>query len=163
SNAFSLGQGEPAPSYNAGGLDPSTWNGDIATTYIGDFDGDGQSDLLRVEKGGAPAQNDSRAQIQVFLASPKADGSFNYGPHDSNDNGSGLSAQWNGDVTRVIVADVDGDGKSDIIRQEYGTWAFGDNHNSIQVYLAQSDASGTFTGFALGPTDDNTYHNAKGT
>ena len=105
----------------------------------GDFNGDGQDDLLRML--GNPA---------VHLSN--GDGTF-------ANNGSILSYD-NSDRhhTKAIVGDFNGDGYDDIIRQERGPLANG--VNDVQIYFSQGD--GTFSS----PTDmthfDGKPHHGNG-
>ncbi len=95
------------------------WKDSLTNIYIGDFNGDGKSDILRQEKG--VWENDARNMIQVYLG--QGNGTFIAAPQDGNSNTVGLGVPWNGSLTDVYVGDFNGDGKSDLIRQEKGRWA----------------------------------------
>src|SRR5712692_3580830 len=154
-NAFT-----PAPmdvDLNALGLsanaDPGNYagrifNNDMGFVQLGDFNGDGKMDILRQEHGSYAT--DIFGTIQVYLGN--GDGTFTPGPMDANLNAPGLSLNadpgnyagriFNGDFTKVYLADFNGDGKTDILRQEFGSWA-SDTTGTIQVFLSNGD--GTFT------------------
>jgi len=106
--------------------------GDLTNLYIGDFNGDGQSDILRQEKG--RWDDDARMTAQVLLS--QGNGNFN------NDNFALITLPENfvlkGDFTNLYVGDFNGDGKSDILRQEKGRWD-DDAHMTAQVLLSQGN------------------------
>ena len=54
------------------------------------------------------------------------------------------SVDMKGDLTNIIPGDYNGDGKTDFIRQEKGSWD-DDDKNTAQVYLADPNSDGTFT------------------
>lgn len=128
---------------NALGLG-SDWTGDNVNVYVGDFNGDGLSDLVRHEKGGWGADGYYR-QMEIYLSD--GDGTFTNAPSDTNGNALGLGPDWNGDYVNVHVGDFNGDGKSDILRQEKSSWAQ-DNTRVVEIYLSNNDGS-----FSRGPVD----------
>ncbi|MBO1055940.1 MAG: alpha/beta fold hydrolase [Dolichospermum sp. JUN01] len=105
--------------------------GDLTSLFIADFNGDGRSDFFRQEKGGW--DDDSNNTANIFF---------------SNGNGTFWKQtlpEWydlKGDLTNLIIADFNGDGKSDFIRQERGGWDT-DNGNTANVFL--SYGNGTFS------------------
>ncbi len=122
------------------------WNGDLTNAFIGDFNGDGKNDILRQEKG--IWEYDDINMIQVFLG--QGNGTFIASPQDSNNNTLGLGTPWKANYTNIRVGDFNGDGRSDILRQEQGEWASADMLNTIQVFLGQSNGT-----FSIAPRDTN--------
>ncbi|QFS43872.1 FG-GAP repeat domain-containing protein [Nostoc sphaeroides] len=111
--------------------DYTIMKGDFTNLIVGDYNGDGRDDFIRQEKGAYAV--DDILTAQVYL---------------SNGNGT-FSSQlltdytiMKGDFTNLIVADYNGDGRDDFIRQEKGAWA-GDDILTAQVYL--SNGNGTFS------------------
>src|SRR6266496_3296507 len=77
------------------------------------------------------------------------DGVFTMGPVDANQNSIGLGALLNGDYTNIYLGDFNGNGNTDILREEKGSWAV-DSFMMNQVFHSNGD--GTFT---MGPVDAN--------
>jgi hypothetical protein len=100
---------------------------DFTNLYIGDFNGDGKSDILRQEK--SFWDNDAFNTANLLISTGT---SFNKIVLDEN-----LSLK--GDFTNLYVGDFNGDGKSDVIRQEKGVW---DNDNSNTANLLISTGTG---------------------
>ncbi len=109
--------------------------GDLTNLYLGDFNGDGFDDILRQEKGSA--DNDRHRTAEVLLSS--GNGSFTKHTLDE-------SFKLKGDFTNLYLGDFNGDGKSDILRQEKGAWDNDENRNA-EVLL--SSGNGTFTKITL--------------
>jgi hypothetical protein len=128
---------------------------------VGDFNGDKRDDFLRQERGGL--DNDEADNVELYLSRGKQDGYFekvdfnvsNVAPLTDHTN-------WN-DVMRhdkgayMYAADFDGDGVSDILRQEHGDW---DNDNNTAMLFYGSAKAGEpvkFTGHIItadgGPDD----------
>ncbi|MBO1351937.1 MAG: VCBS repeat-containing protein [Hormoscilla sp. GUM202] len=110
----------------------------LTNLYIGDFNGDKKSDILRQEKWFR--DNDNKLTAQVIFS--KGDGQFTASTLPE-------SFALKGDETNLYIGDFDGDGKSDILRQEKGRWD--EDKGTAHVLLSEGD--GTFTpsplGFAL--------------
>jgi hypothetical protein len=111
----------------------TTMKGDLTNLIIGDFDGDGNDDFIRQEKGDFS---------ELFLTKT---GFFSVSTIS-------YSERMRGDYTNLIVGDYNGDGKDDFIRQEKGSWD-DDNSYTAELYLANSNGNGTFIKSAL--TDSN--------
>jgi hypothetical protein len=109
-----------------------------------DFNGDGKTDFIRQEKGAW--DDDPDGTSQVYLS--KGDGSFNRVELPD------AIYHLKGDFTNLIVGDYNGDGKTDFIRQEKGTWD-DDDKNTANIYLSNGD--GTFRSQLL-----TNYANMKG-
>ena len=112
--------------------------GDLTNLYIGDFDGDGQSDVLRQERG--IWGNDDRTTAQILLSQDN----FN------NDNFNPITLPEDfalkGDFTNLYVGDFNGDGQSDIFRQEKGGW---DDDDRMTAHVLLSQGDGNFTRIPL--------------
>ena len=76
--------------------------------------------------------------------------SFNKGFYRSTLNDTGYPGKY----VNIIPGDFNGDGLSDYIRQEKGSWASSDNDNTFRVYLSNGDR--TFT-----KVDGNSTDNAE--
>ena len=126
--------------------DDATMKGDLTNIIPGDYNGDGKTDFIRQEKGSW--DDDDSNTAQVYLANPNGDGTFTKIPLTDD-------ATMKGDLTNIIPGDYNGDGKTDFIRQEKGSWG-DDDSNTAQVYLANPNGDGTFTKIPL--TDDTTMN-----
>jgi hypothetical protein len=107
--------------------------GDFTNLYVGDFNGDGKSDLLRQEKGVADNDNVNTANLLISTG--------------TGFNSIALAETFalKGDLTNLYVGDFNGDGKSDLLRQEKSTW---DNDNVNTANLLISTGTG-FNSIAL--------------
>ncbi|MBO1346144.1 MAG: hypothetical protein EBE86_001500 [Hormoscilla sp. GUM202] len=105
--------------------------GDFTNLYIGDFNGDGQSDILRQEKGSW--DDDAHMTAHVLLS--QGNGNFTRSTLPE-------SFLLKGDFTNLYIGDFNGDGQSDILRQEKGSWD-DDAHMTAHVLLSQGN--GNFT------------------
>ncbi|GAB4175063.1 MAG: hypothetical protein Fur006_05320 [Coleofasciculaceae cyanobacterium] len=114
-------------------------HGNLTNLYMGDFDGDGNTDFLRQEKGIKASDDWNTANI--FF---------------SNGNGSFSKVDLpespfqnfflKGDGTNVFIGDFNGDGKDDIFRQEKAD-DDNDSINTANIFL--SNGNGTFTKILL--------------
>ncbi|MBI2390153.1 MAG: VCBS repeat-containing protein [Deltaproteobacteria bacterium] len=95
---LSNGDGSFRKSYSSTGSN-SDW--DASRVYLGDFDGDGKTDLVSYYGGISVAQS-----FITFLSN--GDGSFR-----KRFGSTGSNSDWNAD--RTWVGDVDGDGKADLL------------------------------------------------
>ncbi|MBO1349032.1 MAG: VCBS repeat-containing protein, partial [Hormoscilla sp. GUM202] len=106
--------------------------GDFTNLYIGDFNGDGRDDIFRQEKGGW--DNDDSLTAQVLLSELSED----------NDSFTRIflpeSLAVKGDLTNLYIGDFDGDGQSDVLRQEKGSWD-DDDRMTAQILLSQGDGN----------------------
>jgi hypothetical protein len=103
---------------------------DGVNLYIGDFNGDGRSDILRQEKNGWSSDRIRTAEVLIS----QGNGSFTK---------IGLPEEFDlkaNDGVNLFVADFNGDGKSDILRQEKNGWA-SDRANTANVLLSQGNGS----------------------
>jgi hypothetical protein len=117
--------------------------GDSTNVIVGDFNGDGKDDFIRQEKGCWDDEDIRTAEL--YLADSSGDGSFVKSVLTD-------STSMKGDMTNLIVADFNGDGIDDFIRQEKGDWD-NDDVRTAELYLANANGNGTFIKSAL--TDSN--------
>jgi hypothetical protein len=98
------------------------FTGNASNLVVGDFNGDGRDDLIRQEFGGlVNGVNDT--QIATFNGSNfQAVGNI----QDMN--------AFNGNLVNIIAGDFNQDGRTDLIRQEKGTWI--DNFRDVEIYLS---------------------------
>ncbi len=89
---------------------------------VGDFDGDGMLDAV-VSNGGSKVYPDSGLAVSLG----RGDGTFTSGPNSTVPLGSDLSA--------IVAADFNGDGKLDLAVTDYGS-------NTVMILLGNGD--GTF-------------------
>ncbi|MBE9199791.1 VCBS repeat-containing protein [Nodularia sp. LEGE 06071] len=109
--------------------DTLAFNGQQANIIVGDFNGDGKDDLIRQEFGSSV---DGYRDTEVYLSN--SDGLF------ANPIAMTDTLAFNGQQANIIVGDFNGDGKDDLIRQEFGSSA--DGYRDTEVYLSNGD--GTF-------------------
>ncbi len=107
-------------------------NRDFTNLYVGDFNGDEKSDILRQEKG-SWSKDDAVRTADVLLSQ----GNGNFTRTTLPD-----SFALNGNFTNLYVGDFNGDGKSDILRQEKGDW---DNDAIRTAEVLLSQGNGNFT------------------
>jgi YD repeat-containing protein len=120
--------------------------------YAGDWNGDGMTDLLRQEHG----DWDNDAAYQLLLYPATGNGQFNVVfPHDhtpdGNDNLQGPMRYDDGAF--LIPGDFNGDGLTDLIRQEHGGWA-SDANMTFRVYFSDGAAGFDFV-TPVGPQYQN--------
>ena len=106
----------------------SSMNGNNVNLIVGDFNGNGTDDIIRQEKGNwVNGVNDT--QFYTY-----SNGNF-VKVKDVPD-----MAAMNGNYTNLIAGDFDGNGITDLLRQEKGSWI--NNTRDAEVYL--SDGSWGF-------------------
>ncbi len=127
------------------------WGGvDIARVIVGDFNGDGKTDIARINSQGTTdymsiyyARSDGRGFVEPAV----------YGPPVWVINDSSGAAV---DVARIKLGDFNGDGKTDIAR--IPGWGSG-NPSELIVYYANTNGIGftqsPVSGPSLGVTNDN--------
>lgn len=91
--------------------------GDYTNLYIGDYNGDGKDDILRQERG---AEDNNKSQTATLLLANDRSNSFDKLLLSE-------SLDIGGDRTNLYTADFNGDGKTDVLRQEKGWYGFGDS------------------------------------
>jgi hypothetical protein len=106
-------------------LGPS-WDVEGITITTGDFNGDGKTDVLR------QAVTSWGGQLSVYLSN--GDGTFTP---------SYLGAGWDREAITILTGDLNGDGKTDIVRQAVADWGGG-----VSVLLSSGD--GTFASTYFG-------------
>ncbi|MEM8640778.1 MAG: FG-GAP-like repeat-containing protein [Cyanobacteria bacterium P01_G01_bin.54] len=110
--------------------------GDLTNLYMGDFNGDGKTDILRQEKG--HWDNDKYRTTEILFSN--GNGSFRK---------STLSESLDlksDDGVNIHIGDFNGDGKTDILRQEKGGW---DNDKYRTAEILFSQGSGSFNKVTL--------------
>lgn len=98
---------------------------DSVNWLAGDFNGDGFEDVLRQEQGNLI---DGINDVQFFLGT--VGGGFQGGINIANMN------LMHGNGVNLLTGDFNGDGKTDLIRQEKGSWV--DGINDIQILTFQN-------------------------
>ncbi len=110
--------------------------GDFTNLIPGDFNGDGQTDFIRQEKN--TLDDDEARTAEVWLSSGGRS-QFTLVPtplrHDGDD--------FKGNFVNIIPGDFNGDGRTDIIRQEFGPRSQSDEIRTAEVFLSSGD--GTFS------------------
>lgn len=110
-----------------------------ANIIVGDYDGDGMSDFVRQERGGW--DNNETDTFKVYFS--KGDGTFRIvtpPKHGSSPNGAGNYAYqqlMRSDQGALLTpGDFNGDGKTDLLRQEHHHWGNDTNVGNFQVMLS---------------------------
>jgi len=110
--------------------------GDFTNLIPGDFNGDGQTDFIRQEKN---TLDDDEARTAEVWLSNGGRSQFTLVPtplrHDGDD--------FKGNFVSIIPGDFNGDGRTDIIRQEFGPRSQNDEIRTAEVFLSSGD--GTFS------------------
>lgn len=109
--------------------DMAAMNGNYTNLITGDFDGNGITDLLRQEKG---SWINNTRDAEVYLS----DGSWGFKQQSVLPDGYWM----NGDLVNFIPGYFNADNKTDLIRQEKGSWV--DGGNDVQILISKGD--GTF-------------------
>ncbi len=112
-------------------------NGNFTNLLPGDFNGDGFTDILRQEKG-SWSSDDKIRTAEVLLAI--GNGQFTRITLPE-------SFALNGNFTNLLPGDFNGDGFTDILRQEKGSWSSDDDYPTAEVLL--SLGNGSFTRHTL--------------
>jgi Ca2+-binding RTX toxin-like protein len=107
-----------------------------ANLIPGDYNGDGKTDFIRQEKGFW--DNDLVASFQVYFS--RGDGYFDISTPQGEwyQNWLRGDAESNNGGVNIIPGDYNGDGKSDFIRQEKGSWD-DDTISSFQIAFSRGD------------------------
>lgn len=129
---------------------------DGVNLYVGDFNGDGAADFLRVEKGGWADGNDDNS-FNVFLSNGTRDGLFSV-VNPTGDSMQTYIKNVHQSVRKgvhLILGDYNGDGKTDFLAQQHGDWADTDGEDYGQdftVYFSTLTESntGSFTKYSPG-------------
>jgi hypothetical protein len=98
------------------------WRASYGPVLVGDFNGDGKGDLIQIASG--------YNQAQVLISA--GDGAFNQGFYQA----PGGGPIWSSNYATTLPADVNGDGKTDLVQIVNGGY-------SGQVLLANGDGSFT--------------------
>lgn len=105
-----------------------------------DYNGDGKTDFIRREFGSRA--DDAIGTFGLYVS--RGDGTFDVTyPGTNGDPGDIYQGSTSANQALVHVGDIDGDGKSDFIRQEMGT-AGADDIGTFQVFLANGDDAGDY-------------------
>ncbi|MBF2017648.1 MAG: VCBS repeat-containing protein [Rivularia sp. T60_A2020_040] len=107
------------------------FHGDMTNLFMGDFNGDGRTDFLRQEKGALAS--DQWWMFETFISNGNGSFTSRFAMHE---------IPMNGDLTKLFVGDFDGNGRSDFLRQERGSFA-SDNLGMLETYT--SNSNGSFT------------------
>lgn len=99
-----------------------------------DYNGDHKTDFIRRRKGAFLA---NKVNFSLFIS--RGDGTFNVlSPGNPSDPGDLYQSMLTPDNTNLLTGDFDGDGKTDLIRQEKGAYD-DDLYGTFQVLLADGD------------------------
>ncbi len=131
-----------------------THSGSLNGVYliVGDYNGDGNADFMAQQHGSWGSGGSNGANLVVYIsngsggfttATPSGQGEIMTGGIPGDQSTSG---------TRLIPGDYNGDGRTDFIRQEFGSWA-ADHDSSFRVYF--SNGNGQFT--AVNPATNSDY------
>jgi hypothetical protein len=93
---------------------------DSVKFFAGDFNGDGRQDVIRQEQG---RLIDGLRDTQFYLG-------LSTGGYSAGNNFSSMSTVA-GNIANLIVGDFNGDGRDDVIRQEFGNYVDGVNDTQI--------------------------------
>ncbi|MFO0586933.1 MAG: FG-GAP-like repeat-containing protein [Polyangiaceae bacterium] len=119
----------------SGDLYQDNLRGDNIDILPMDYNGDGKTDFLRLEKG--DWDNDYWFSCALYIS--RGDGYFDVEFPGVQGDSSDYCTSWlRGDIANVIPGDYNGDGKTDLIRQEHG-WADDDALDTFQVYFSKGD------------------------
>jgi FG-GAP-like repeat/Bacterial pre-peptidase C-terminal domain len=104
----------------------------------GDWNGDGFEDVLRQEQG---ALVDGVSDVQFFLGT--SNGGFQVAVNIAN------MAWMHGNGVNLIAGDFNGDGKTDLVRQEKGAWV--DQKSDVQILTFQNGNFQVAADFSIEP------------
>lgn len=136
--------------YKERDLDAATgsgFNGNFVTLIPGDFDGDGRMDFIRQEK--SDWDNNENYTAEVWMNAGAANFRM---AHSLTFGGDGFK----GDYVNLIPGDFDGDGRTDLIRQEKSSWD-DDGSNTAVVFLSNGNGQ-----FRQGAVLNNSANDLKG-
>lgn len=150
SEYFSRGNGTFEPLELTGEAATGRIDGNYIDIYPFDYNGDGRTDFIRREKGAW--DDDLQWTFAVYVAKSSRTGFDVYLPGSPSwaDFYQGLLGADGG--TSVITGDFNGDGRSDFIRSELGTWA-GNLPDLVFNVFFSTGSAGTFN--AVTPTGSN--------
>jgi hypothetical protein len=97
--------------------------GDTVKFLAGDFNGDSLQDVIRQESGSLV---NGVADAQFFLG--RSDGSYGTGVDITN------MVAFTGNASNLVIGDFNGDGRDDLLRQEFGSLVNGNSDTQISTF-----------------------------
>ena len=119
---------------------------------IGDFNGDKCSDILLQTQNGLVSSNGG-TNVLMLLSTGDKSAKFNVTGISNNDSfGDWNSTMRSGQGARIYAGDFNGDGITDVLRQEYGPWDNDTTDTAIVYYGAVVAPTIQFTGVLMTST-----------